>query len=240
MQNHWLRHSGNDRVIVFVLGWSCDHGCVEHIADSIPNDYDIACTYDYRNADSLSDQQTGSAPQIDNQSKTDNETQCFVEQISAYRHRYLVAWSFGVWAAEQLFTGMTFDRAVAFCGSPHPVSSEFGIEPKRLLITIKGLAKYGSEEFNRRTYGTFYEQIQSRLTPRDAESNVEELATLNRASSAPYTPTIDWNRAIIGRDDVIFPTENLLRYWGIRAQVLPLPHYPFENAQLIIEELDIR
>lgn len=217
MQNYWLRASNAENVIVFVLGWGCDHAVVEHLATSLPDSCDILCIYDYR--------VMGQAP-----------------DLNKYERKYLFAWSFGVWVAEQIFAGneTCFTRAIAFCGSPYPVDERYGIAPKRLQITIKGFARVGTDEFNKRTYGVFYDRIASQLNCRDLQSNVDELIALYHASLQSYTAKLIWDRAIIGSEDVIFSCENLKHYWGIRGEVLPLQHYPFEDANLILRELDFR
>ena len=205
----------HDAVVVIVLGWACAPRCVEHIR---PEGCDVVCLYDFR----------GGAvdPGL---------------SLDGYSRRYLLAWSFGVWVAEQLFAGVAWTRAVALCGSPLPVDARWGIDPKRLNVTLRGIRKYGIGEFNRRMYGEReYERLKPWLPFRDAEANECELIDLSTASLEPYTPSLRWDRAVVGSDDVIFPVENLVAYWGERAEVLPLPHYPFGDAELIEREINGR
>lgn len=204
-------------MVIFVLGWGCDHNCIGHLFEQIPSEYDVLCIYDLRQVES-------------------------VEDMSSYKHRYLFAWSFGVWAAEQIFadSATTFTRAIALCGSPYPVSEEYGIAPKIMEITIKGIERAGIEQFNRRTYGEYYNTIRERLVGRPLGELVDELRILYQRSQEPYTPKIAWDKCIVGSNDVIFQSEKLLNYWAIRAEILPLPHYPFESVNLILQELDIR
>lgn len=221
MTQHWLVQQHNDRLIIFVLGWACDSGCVAHLATSFEG-CDVLCVYGYGGLEPEADYGTLAAA------------------IVPYTHRTLVAWSFGVWVAEQVFAGVKFDWAVAYCGSPFPVSAEFGIDPKRLAITVRGVTAHGSDGFNRRAYGNSYERLKSVLSPRGLDSDVAELKTLARLASVAYTPAIEWDMAVVGSEDTIFPQENLVRYWGSRSQVLPLPHYPFEDGKIVESELKNR
>lgn len=218
MQQYWLNHnteSHNSHLVIFVLGWACDHRCVEHI--KIDNSFDVLATYDYRKLEPLDK-----------------------ALLDSYDSIIVFAWSFGVWVAEQLFRDTPLSKAIAFCGTPLPIHKEFGIDPKRLAITIKGLSRNGCDTFLQRTYGNAYDSMKDIIQPRTSEENIEELTELYHASAKPYAPSIEWTKAVAGRDDVIFPPENIENYWGIRSQVLPLPHYPFYDAQIILQEIENR
>lgn len=211
MEKYWIARAGNDRLIVFVLGWAADHSVVAHIK---PDGYDVLAIYDYRAMEPVG------------------------TELERYSEKYLFAWSFGVWAAEQLLAGVGFARAVAFNGTPFPVSDTYGIAPRRLDTTIRGLHAGGMEPFEKRAYGASYEIMAKNLSPRPLEDNIAELETLRRRSTEPYRPEISWDRAVIGSGDVIFPPENMRNYWSVRAEVLPLPHYPFADAEIILRELE--
>lgn len=214
MQADWLVREGNRRVVIFALGWAADTRVVAHIR---PSGCDVLALGDYRTLEALDD--------------------AFFE---SYAERYLFAWSFGVWAAEQILRGVRIDHAVALNGTPLPVDERYGIEPKRLSVTIRGFRRSGTREFDKRTYGVWYEQFGRLATNRTEEDKIEELEMLAVQAACLYVPNIKWSKAIVGSEDVIFSPENMLRYWGIRAEVLPLPHYPFGDAGLIEREIDNR
>lgn len=229
MEINWLRRDGSDRLIIFMLGWAADHRVVEHIR---PEGYDIAVVYDY--SDGLGD--AGLLRSV----------------VREYPHRWLFAWSFGVWAAEQVFgdfygndeednpLAVAFEKAVAFNGTPFPVSESYGIEPRRMAVTIRGLRSGGTEAFDRRAYGEYFDRMSGVLSPRPIEKNIAELELLARLGAEVYKPRIRWDKAVVGSADVIFPPENMLRYWGLRAEELPLPHYPFAESGIITRELECR
>jgi hypothetical protein len=215
METYWTTNGKADRLIVIVLGWASDYRAAERLR---PADSDILYIYDFRHIAPLSDEDTA--------------------RIKTYAHRTLLAWSFGVWVAEQILGNTTFDRAIALGGTPLPVNAQYGIEPRRLDVTIRGLRNGGMEAFVRRTYGEFYEENKAVASPRSLEDNIEELITLRDAAQREYTPVIEWNTAIIGSRDVIFPPENMVRFWGNRAQVVPLPHYPFGDMEVILNAIN--
>ena len=235
MEKYWLRRENNDAVVVVVLGWACDWRGVEHLSF---RGCDVLCTYDYRtlNYDDAVEMRA---------------------LVGSYPHRYLLAWSFGVWVAEQLFgaEGVTstdksktvgtetchalaFERAVALNGTPRPVDARFGIEPRRLAVTLRGLQAGGMEAFDRRTYGRWFDALREVLSPRGVAANVEELTCLSESALVPYEPSLRWDRGVVGRDDVIFPLRNMVAYWGDRAEIVSLPHYPFGDAELILREIE--
>ncbi|MCD8103040.1 MAG: DUF452 family protein [Alistipes sp.] len=153
--------------------------------------------------------------------------------IEVYPFRLLVAWSFGVWAAERLFAGTRFDRAVAVNGTPLPADETAGIGARRLAVTLRGIEKGGLEEFNRKAYGPhagLAEDVQSERSP---AALTKELSTLVSLAAVPYLPARDWTLAVVGRQDGIFPPENMLRYWGDRAREVNSPHYPFGDETIL-------
>lgn len=215
MEFHWLRRGQNDRLVLFVLGWAADYRVVEHIG--LPG-CDVLAVYDYGGG--LDDG--------------------LAEKIAGYGDVRLLAWSFGVWVAERLLAGVELTRAVALNGTPVPVDALYGIEPRRMAVTLRGLKAGGMEAFDRRAYGEHFDRLRPVLSPRLQERNIAELEYLVEASAAGHAASLRWDKAIVGSEDLIFPPENMVRYWGSRAEVLPLPHYPFADGGLIEKEIGCR
>ena len=215
MESHWLRRGQNDRLVLFVLGWAADYRVVEHIG--LPG-CDVLAVYDYGGG--LDDG--------------------LAEKIAGYGDVRLLAWSFGVWVAERLLAGVELTRAVALNGTPVPVDALYGIEPRRMAVTLRGLKAGGMEAFDRRAYGEHFDRLRPVLSPRPQERNIAELEYLVEASAAGHAASLRWDKAIVGSEDLIFPPENMVRYWGSRAEVLPLPHYPFADGGLIEKEIGCR
>ena len=212
MQKHWLIKNNNPSIIIFALGWAADHHAVEHIQ---PQGYDILCLYDYRTTESLTHS----------------------DILKKYDKRYLFAWSFGVWAAEQIFQNTKFTKAVALCGTPYPVNDRYGIPEKIMSVTLRGIMAMGTERFNKRAYGESCERLAQFPETRTMEEKYNELQTLARMSLQPYAPTIEWDKAIIATRDVIFPKQNVENYWQDKGIEMDIPHYPFEKSTIVTENL---
>lgn len=208
-----------------MLGWASDHIILDN---ALPEGYDAVCIYDYRDIGRYTD---GDA---------DIDAFLFENDIrpESYGESYLIAWSFGVWAAEVLFRDTEFDKAIAFNGTPFPVHDSYGIPPRIMDVTIRGLARGGLDMFNRKTYGEYYPVYSDVLCPRETEEYISELQILGICAQKPYTPAIKWDKAVIGTEDKIFPVENMMRYWNGVAELLPLYHFPFTDGRLIFEQID--
>lgn len=211
MQKYWLTKEGNPSVIVFALGWAADHHSVKHIR---PQGYDILCLYDYRTIEPVED-----------------------GLLAGYDKKYLFAWSFGVWASEQIFQSIRFIKAIALCGTPYPVHDRYGIPEKIMAITIKGMMHSGIDEFNRRTYGEFYDRMLQFPETRTLDEKYDELQTLARMSVKPYSPSIEWDKAVIAARDVIFPRKNTENYWQDKGVEADFPHYPFGDPEIVAKNL---
>jgi hypothetical protein len=211
METHWLKRAGEARLAVFVLGWAADWQIVEK---AVPRGCDALAVYDFRKLEPL--------------------------VIPSYSDVYLFAWSFGVRVAEEILGDIKPARAVALNGTPRPVDERFGIAPRRMAATLRGLAAGGMEAFEHRAYGEYYDGLRDVLSPRGLAANILELNEL--CALAERSPKFDvaWYKAIVGSRDEIFTPENQLAFWGSRAELLPLPHYPFADAELIEREIENR
>ncbi|MCC8035346.1 MAG: DUF452 family protein [Rikenellaceae bacterium] len=219
MQVDWIWRKGNPRLAVIVMGWASDGRLVR---DIIPEGFDALCLYDYRDIGEVLAGKWAPGAIFD---------------PSQYSRVSLIAWSFGVWAAERLFGpegpfSTDFDKAVALNGTPLPADELCGIGSRRLAVTIRGLAKGGKELFDRKAYGPDYRRLSDFLSPRSLDDNIRELEELSRASAVAYMPSIEWNYALMGTLDEIFPPDNMARYWGSRGEKVPLYHYPFGDESI--------
>ncbi len=198
-------------IVVFVLGWASGPEAVGHL--HLPGGYDVLTLYDWRTM------------------PCGATLAGLRREVAGYADRRLAAWSFGVWAAEQLFAGMEFTRAVAFNGTPLPADDALGMGLRRLKLTLRGLPAGRMDDFLRRA--------SCPPGPRSLQDNIAELETLTRLSAEPYTPSLAWDMAVAGSGDLIFPPENMARYWGDKAKNVPLPHYPFEHSAPVVAALQL-
>ena len=212
MHNHWLINKDeNSKLLVIALGWGASP---EVLGNQImPDGYDILCLYDYKN--------------LHHETLWTNE----------YNNISLIAWSFGVWAAEQLFPNIQFTQAVAITGTPFPINREFGIDPRIFSITLQSIQAEAIVEFVVRMCGKqlrTYNKYHSRRTTADIQ---EELEILNENGRVNYSPKIEWTEFIAAEKDKIFPAtsvENYAKSKGVKSRVIEgAPHYVFYDENLI-------
>lgn len=207
------------RLILFFNGWSAAPGLFRRLSEKA--DADVWICHDYRDLR-------------------------FAESLDRYTDIHLIAWSLGVWVAEQIgrrYPNLPIRTATAISGTPRPIDEEYGIPPALFRATLDNLTADGIARFTRRICGKraildAYRQV----SERPAEAVKEELQSLYQAIQTEKTtgvPTkidwhpghtsIPWNNVILSRQDRIFPPDNLRRYWAGRCPIheADTPHYPF-------------
>lgn len=212
------------QLIIYFCGWGMTPATVSHL--TLPPQCDLLALYDYRIlelSDDLADLPWDS-----------------------YEAVTIVAWSLGVWAAEQVVPHWsilpTKQRLIAVAGSPYPMHDQWGI-PKQIFVgTLEGLTDENRQRFNRRMCGgKRYKQLYDILSERpttelrdELQAVYDSLATPEASESTPHT-RLAWDLAIIGERDQIFPAKNLSTLWkAVNVPTLLLPdgyHYLFDLWQ---------
>ena len=212
------------QLIIYFCGWGMTPATVSHL--TLPAQCDLLTLYDYRIlelSDDLADLPWDS-----------------------YEAVTIVAWSLGVWAAEQVVPHWsilpTKQRLIAVAGSPYPMHDQWGI-PKQIFVgTLEGLTDENRQRFNRRMCGgKRYKQLYDILSERpttelrdELQAVYDSLATPKASESTPHT-RLAWDLAIIGERDQIFPAKNLSTLWkAVNVPTLLLPdgyHYLFDLWQ---------
>lgn len=235
MQAVWITRSAEAEipqrsVIVFAAGWAGSDELVRHLP--LPDGCDLLCLYDYRALPSPA------------------ETVGLYSQITPYRERHLVAWSFGVWAATQIFGGDSFDRpgfwhtATAVNGTPIPISDAYGIPERAFAVTVRSIGGTGTAKFLERMCGTpeILREYYKHRSTRSLEEIYDELLQLRRKAldrlpEKPEPAKNFWTAAVVGGKDAIFPPENMSAFW--REAGVPIifvedmPHYPLYRTDIL-------
>lgn len=207
MRHDWIKRAGSDCLTVFMLGWASDPNL---LAGYTPGDEegDLLCFYDYHDLGVDKD---------------------VIRAITRYPHRRLEAWSFGVWAAEQVFGDVVFESAVAIGGTPLPVDETYGIPPKNFALTVSGIRRAGAEKFIERMCGGRIDDYMEHPSRRTIEDISSELCTLAELFDAPAKENVRWSEAVIGAQDLIFPPQAQQKYWqskGVPYTLIDgMPHY---------------
>ncbi len=204
-------------LILYFNGWAMTPEAVEHLL--LPEGFDLLVCWDYRDLS-------------------------FDFDFTPYNEIHLVAWSMGVWAAEQLDARHLLPAlasATAVCGTAFPMDDEMGIPVAIFKGTWAGLNEANRLRFNRRMCGgkslkTLFDALAARPTDEikaelQCVMQSEEQRLLGALSLA--TQPLKWDRAYIGMKDLVIPPENQLRFWRMRGAELCVlseqAHYLFND-----------
>jgi len=207
MQTVW-RVGGHDKLVLFFTGWAMDENPTAHL---VADDADSCTCFDYRSLETAD-----------------------VARWESYQEIFLVAWSTGVWAAEQVVgkLNLPIKLAIAINGTPTTVHDETGIPRAIFQGTYDQLSDKTMSKFQRRMVGsssafTAFAGIAPRRRTEDQKAELK--AILDVDFNTMSTELITWNKALVGTADAIFPPQNQLRYWAGRCEIveLELPHFPF-------------
>ena len=213
MKQFFIRKNNTPVLTLFFAGWGMD----EHPFLSIPTDNDWMLCYDYR---SLS------------------FDAIFLQQ---YDQIEVVAWSMGVWAAEQILRDNTLNISgkIAINGTPFPVDNEKGIPEKIAISTLQQLNESNLQKFYRRmcSSGEAYSEFVKTAPRRSLTDITEELAGIYKLCQTPTETNFVWDAAYIGTNDLIFPPENQRRAWQKNTKKIRevvQPHYSRELLNEIV------
>lgn len=222
MQKYWVKRAENRRLLIFIAGWGSDLRDARYLDLA---GYDLLYVYDFRSVEPLQPDEVAGYEQID-----------------------LMAWSFGVWVAEQVAGPVCAlpeaqrGRRVAINGTPLMVHDRYGIPARPFQLTLRGMPRAGTEPFMRRAYGPYFETC-AQADERALDELCAELDELYRTAILPYVPTLTWDFAVVGVDDRIIPPQNMTLYWSDHAPAtrqihLPaMPHVPFSHISFIVDLL---
>ena len=198
------------RLILFFAGWGVDHSIFAEL--SKPG-YDILVVYDYR-------------------SDVFN-----LDAIKDYDEICVLAWSLGVWHADQFIsrnTSLPFTRTIAVNGTLKPIDDRFGIPPRIYDLTALLPDNRSLLKFYRRICGgqAAMDALMPSLPQRPIDELRDELLAVRArissqatqaAQATEYigatiaTDTIDasnWDEIYLSDNDLIFPFDNMLRAWA--------------------------
>lgn len=146
----------------------------------------------------------------------------FDYEILKEKEIYLIAWSMGVWAANLVLKDIKLKTAVAINGTPFGIDDEFGIKKD---IFYKSISDYDFESFKKLCFlGISENKIKDFKFNQNAKF---ELINLYKNASQKNEDHINWNKAIISKKDLIFPSKVCLDYFKQKAVCINAPHFVF-------------
>ncbi len=203
MKHDYLHKGDNANLLLFFAGWGAEPSL---FGKTPSNGWDCIVCYDYK------------------------DLEFDATMLEGYSRVRLLAWSMGVWAASQTFSGMdaAFEAKIAVNGTETPVDDDKGILAAVFKATLDGFSATALAKFRRRMCGsadavrTFLSHCPSRPVD-DLHAELETLAGM--VASRPEK-RMQWDKCIIGNRDKIFPPANMARAWsGQHTAMLDVEHY---------------
>jgi biotin synthesis protein BioG len=222
MKTKWLHKASNEKCILFFNGWGCDENPLQHLSSY---EYDILLCYDYK--DLLLPKEVN-------------------RLFEDHKKVYLIAWSLGVYVANFLLKKYEdlFAEKTAINGTTFPINKLKGISPAVFQATINGLNKNSLEKFWMRMCGgkSAFNHFKLNVPKRELQEQLQELEVLQSIIQNHFTDWIIFNKALVGKQDLIFLADNQVNAWSdkVEYQERNYPHYCFDKWNSwdeIIEDL---
>ncbi|MCX5871464.1 MAG: DUF452 family protein [Deltaproteobacteria bacterium] len=208
MKSAWLHQHQHEQLIIFCNGWGMDG------APFLPlgaREYDVLMLFDYRD------------PTLD----------CDLATLfKQYQNTFLVSWSMGVWAGQQIFQPWShcLQGAMAINGTLCPVHDQFGIPVQLYAATLEQFSETTRLKFYRRmcrdrqTFNTFLDN----QPQRSVQNQGLELAALQGQVTCHPAETAIYTHVLIADQDMVVPTANQLAFWqGREVRRIEGPHFLF-------------
>jgi biotin synthesis protein BioG len=193
MISTWLHQQQREQLIIFCNGWGMDASPFQPLGAGY---YDILMLSDY--CDLTLDFNPATL-------------------FGQYQRSFLISWSMGVWAGQQIFQPWShcLQGAMAINGTLCPIHDQFGIPVQLYAATLEQFSEASRLKFyrrmcrDRRTLGTFL----GHQPQRSVESQALELAALQgRVSCQPAADAI-YTKVVIAGQDMVVPTANQIAFW---------------------------
>lgn len=193
MKSDWLHQHRQERLIIFCNGWGMD------ATPFLPlgaRRYDVLMLSDY--SDMTLDRDLAAL-------------------FNHYQSTFLVSWSMGVWAGQQIFQPWSqwLQGAIAINGTLCPVHDRFGIPVQLYAATLEGFSEASRLKFyrrmcrDRRTFDVFLKN----QPQRSVENQRLELAALQVQAGCQPAEDAIYTRVLVADQDLVVPTANQVAFW---------------------------
>ncbi|WP_291951214.1 pimeloyl-ACP methyl esterase BioG family protein [Campylobacter sp.] len=143
--------------------------------------------------------------------------------LSKFEKITLIAFSMGVCVASKILKDVKFDKKIAINGTNLPINDEFGIKNSIFKLTMKNFDlenfKVNLLEKKLDLSENFYFETTQYLK--------QELLSLYDFCIKDLNENLIWDRALISKDDKIFPSKNTLNFFKEKAKIIDEPHFVF-------------
>lgn len=166
---------------------------IRHLASA---NYDVLTFYDYYHLESAID---------------------IVNLIADYKTTTLVAWSMGVWAGQQIFSGISglLTSCIAINGTLCPIDDQYGIPKEIVHGTLENFDdKQRLKFYYRMCRGReLYKKFIRNQPKRTIQDQKQELKSLLENTNCKASEKSVYTRAIVAEHDFVIPTRNQLGFW---------------------------
>ncbi len=210
MKETWIQNN-NSKIIIFFNGWGCEAHRFTHL---VTHFYDILFLNDYRDL-TLSKE--------------------VLDEVKSYEEINVIAWSYGVWVGSKVCAAyeLPVNYAVAVNGTCMPMHDEYGISEEITKGTLKNLSERNLMKFQRRMVGGSggWKRFEAEKSHRELAEKKEELAALIQQFETNQGVPEFYNKAIVGKNDLIFAAQNQKAFWQGKVEVVEIeaPHFCFWN-----------
>ena len=203
MKQHFIKQQNNNFLILFFSGWGMDENSALSI---IKENYDTCICFDY--TDLTFDK----------------------SQYTNYQIIDIYGWSMGVWAASLVLQScnLPIRNSTAINGTVYPIDWKKGIHPEIFQKTIDFLSESNLLNFYKRMCGNRqnFQKFREKTPLRSLSDLKKELISIQKMVKETPVPQFTWNKAIIGKNDLIFQMENQQRAWkNIKYQIVEEAHF---------------
>ena len=201
-------HENAPLVLVF-LGYAFTPDCLKNFDFQ---NCDVAVVYDYQNFEF-------------------ENPELFEEIKNSNREKILIAWSMGVWVANQFASEIKFQKAVAINGTPFGIHDSFGISKETFKNSIDN---FDFEMFKKWCFLGDAAKTNFKFS----ENPKAELQNFYDHILENVENKIAWDKAIVSKKDVVFPPKASACF-ACPVQTILAPHFPFFKLKSLEEILAI-
>lgn len=218
MQFHHINHD-KTRMLIFFGGFYTDYNCFEE--------------FDSKTSDILF---------INDYSKMDFEELTYFD-FSPYTEVNLIAYSYGVWAANRAYRKKALpeiNKSVGIAGTYHPIHTLYGINPKVYMIMLNALSQQTIKNFEANMLKGSSGEIKP--AERSIENLRQELISIKQHSNDILEgEDLKLDTVILTKEDRIFPYRAQEAFFEnhphkIKVSTGHFPFFEFETLDNILEQ----
>ena len=143
--------------------------------------------------------------------------------LKKYNEIYLLSWSMGVCVASKILKNINFIKKIAINGTNFPINNEFGIKESIFKLTMKN---FNLENFKKNMFEKKLD-LSKNFIFKDEFYLKNELKSLYDFCTKDLNESFTWDKALLSKDDKIFPFSSGHNFFKEKSVVLNSYHFIF-------------